>query len=286
MNKTIYMTYKKAIPDLVCSRWKTLNKDYEIELSLDDDCIRFLETHFNSYIANLFKQIPVGMYKADLWRLCKLYVHGGVYADVDMIPYLDIDTLDVSASLCTCLSKNGGAVFQAFIISKPKNPLLLQFLISFLLNNPQQYPNGPCYDMYKCISYTLGVPKLHPEIKYEMNDVKIHVDIGTSNTNIKTIDLHYFPTDVPYTIFLHPHTYSDQLSITLNGTRLTVKRLDANLGWGHPHSCYISIPSKESIFFFREWLGDNDDWRTSYVMYKGTKIFDSRDMTYHNNGGW
>ena len=119
MNKTIYMTYKKAIPDLVGSRWKTLNKDYEIELSLDDDCIRFLETHFNSYIANLFKQIPIGMYKADLWRLCKLYVHGGVYADVDLIPYLDIDKLDVSASFYTCLSKNPGAVFQAFIISKP-----------------------------------------------------------------------------------------------------------------------------------------------------------------------
>ena len=46
MNKTIYMTYKKNIPPFVFYRWKMLNKEYNIDFSLDDDCIHFLQHHF------------------------------------------------------------------------------------------------------------------------------------------------------------------------------------------------------------------------------------------------
>ena len=33
VNKTIYMTYKKIIPDIVFKRWNLLNKEYKMELS-------------------------------------------------------------------------------------------------------------------------------------------------------------------------------------------------------------------------------------------------------------
>jgi len=65
-NKTIYMTYKKEIPDIVFKRWNLLNKEYKIDLSLDKDCIKFLEDNFNDYIVNIFLKIPQGMFKADL----------------------------------------------------------------------------------------------------------------------------------------------------------------------------------------------------------------------------
>ena len=76
----IYMTYKKKVPSKVFRRWKELNPGYEIELSLDDDCYVFLKDNFNDYVADLFRKIPVGMYKADLWRICKLYINGGTKA--------------------------------------------------------------------------------------------------------------------------------------------------------------------------------------------------------------
>ena len=41
--------------------------------SLDKDCLDFLETNFNNNIYNLFNKIDKGMYKADLWRICKLF---------------------------------------------------------------------------------------------------------------------------------------------------------------------------------------------------------------------
>ena len=57
-NKTIYMTYKKPVPEKVFSRWINLNKKYTIDFSLDTDCVYFLKTHFNDYISDLFLKIP------------------------------------------------------------------------------------------------------------------------------------------------------------------------------------------------------------------------------------
>ena len=84
MNKTIFMTYKQDIPNKVRERWLEYNSNYNIDLSLDCDCERFLLDNFNNNIYNLFKSIDKGMYKADLWRYCKLYKNTGVYADVDL----------------------------------------------------------------------------------------------------------------------------------------------------------------------------------------------------------
>jgi len=67
MNKTIYMTYKKDIPEIVFNRRKNLNCHYNIDFSLDEDCISFLKTYFNEYIVHLFQTIPRGLNKADLW---------------------------------------------------------------------------------------------------------------------------------------------------------------------------------------------------------------------------
>jgi len=53
------------------------------------------------------------MYKADLWRLCKLYIHGGVYADVDLVPYINIDNLDKDITFYSCISDSNDGIFQA-----------------------------------------------------------------------------------------------------------------------------------------------------------------------------
>lgn len=291
MNKTIYMTYKKPVPALVPARWKELNPDYDVELSLDKDCVEFLETHFNRHVADLFRRIPTGYHKADLWRLCKLYIHGGVYADVDLIPHLRIDDLDRDVTFYSCLSILRGTTFQAFMVhfGGPKNPLLLCFLLSFLLHEPYRPgPTSPCKDMYECIQYNLGGAHPLPEKKYRLDTVRIRVDIGPCLTKTKTMDLFYFPSDIRYTI--HSSTSTQQGDATfhfeIQGTTLVVTRTDRDGGWDHSHSCDICLPSKETIFLFPEHRGSNGHWTTSYVTHNNIKILDSRDMNYYHNKGW
>ena len=282
MNKTIYMTYKKEIPDKVADRWKQLNPSYNIDFSLDNDCIHFLRTYFNDYIANLFMSIPQGMYKADLWRLCKLYVHGGVYADVDLVPHINIDVLDKSIDFYSCLSVLKDCIFQAFMVnfSKPRNPLFYVFLLSFLLNNPYTTPNGPTYDMYRCLSYMIDKP-ICPRVKYEFV-VKIKIPIGASTSNVKYIPLYYFPIFPRVEIKLHPHSLSEKFSIIIQNHVLIVTRTDQPTGWVNSHAIDILF-SKTSMMLFQEHWGKDSCAKTCFVSHYKTKILDSRDKDFVNH---
>jgi hypothetical protein len=292
VNKTIYMTYKTTVPDKVFDRWKNLNPEYNIDFSLDNDCIDFLKNNFNHYVANLFKVIKVGMYKADLWRLCKLYIHGGVYADVDLVPYIDIDSLDKEVTFYSCIADSNNAIFQAFMInfSKPKNPLILHFILSYLLNNPYQYFNGPTFDMYNCIKYNLNVENIIPDTKYNINEIKINIFVGPSKTHTKIINLFYFPPNVSYTIKLvmKNNPYSDKFNCKIKNHYLYVTRIDktSDIGWGHPHSVDICIQSNETIYLFKEKMLEQNVVNSAIVTYNNTKILDSRDPEYSKNKGW
>ena len=287
-NKYIYMTYNKNIPDKVIKRWKNYNIDYTVDLSLDKDCIDFLEKNFNSNISNLFKGIFRGAHKADLWRLCKLYLNSGTYADVDLVPYFCIDDLDKNITFYSCLSIDGKGIFQALMVnfSKPKHPIFLVFLISFIINRPDKsHWIGPTFDMYNCIKYSLNVNKLYPDKKYEIDYLKIKIPIGSSTENIKIIDLYYFPDDVKYTIKLHQdNPHNDRFDIKINNNYLIVKRIDVDCGWGHNHIVDICFPCKTSFYFFKERI-IGDDIVNCYVTHKNEKILDCRDAEYHNNGG-
>ena len=288
MNRTIYMTYKKNIPEKVEKRWINYNNDYKIDFSLDNDCLEFLENNFNNKISDLFRKIKDGRYKADLWRLCKLYKNSGIYADVDLVPYLNIDKLDKNITFYSCLSISMKSIFQAFIInfSKPKHPLLLVFLLSFCINKPYGCLNGPTIDMYNCIKYMLNVEKILPEKKYEIDFVKLKICIGSSISNIKRIDLYYFPDNIDYTIKLHKNFYKHEFNFKIENNYLIVKRLDDSGGWEYNHNIDICLPSKCSFFFFKENCGPSNNWVTSYVTYKNEKILDSRDIEYYKNKGW
>jgi hypothetical protein len=280
--KVIYMTYKNIPPKYVFERWQNLNPDYRIDFSLDNDCIQFLQEHFGKEIADLFIQIPQGMFKADLWRLCKLYIYGGVYADVDLVPYISIDKL-IKYNNCfySIMSKDVNSIFQAFFITQIKNPLLLQFILSFIQNKPYNYGNGPTYDMYNCIKYNINT-QINAEIKYDLNTIRINIKIGSSETNIKKINLYNFQyidkSECEFQII--KHNYNDTFQFSLQDNFLIVKRTDSTHGWGHNHSLDILINSNQLIFLFKEVC--DDDWRKSYVTYDNNKIMDSRDWKNYN----
>jgi hypothetical protein len=282
-NNSIYMTYKKCLPEIVSTRWKTLNPDWNIDFSLDKDCVYFLNKYYNVYVANLFEKIDRGMYKADLWRLCKLYTNGGVYADVDLIPHIDLNLLNGS-TFYTCLNSNK-TIFQAFIKSQQSSPLVLVCLISFLINNPYNNPNGPCFDMYNCIDYNLNNQTIKNDKMYNLSQVKIKIDLGISTTNTKVIDLYYFPEDIDYSIKLHEHKWADTFKLKINNNQLIVTRTDSKDGWGYNHFCDIVIHTPETVYLFQEHT--ESDWRKSYVSYRDTKILDSHDLDYVNKtNGW
>jgi len=245
---TIYMTYHSLPPESVIRSWLALNPRANVDFSVDADCIVFLNKEFNKNIAALFKYIPRGMYKADLWRLCKLYIQGGVYADIDLVPFRSLAQITGSVSssssssptppptFYSCLSLGSPSVFQAFIKhTRSRSPLLLGCLLSFIVNKPYtNIDNGPTNDMYHFLLYNVRADikaraaaldgaqapeSLQPFTHYILHKVRIPIHFSSRDEDI--VPLHYFPVGVTYTLSVSPNTRNQW--ILANKDKLNVK---------------------------------------------------------------
>ena len=139
--------------------------------------------------------------------------------------------------------------------------------------------------MYECIKYNLDGVDPEPFVRYDLDEVKIKIFVGSSDKNIKRINLYYFPSYINYRIQLKENTTDHEFVYRIFNNMLCVKRSDENTGWDYEHSLDICISSKESIFLFKEdWEGG--DLVNANVKLGSKKILDSRDINYHANKGW
>ncbi|MEB3231014.1 MAG: glycosyltransferase [Leptolyngbyaceae bacterium] len=105
--------------------WSNLNPEYEYRFSDKDDRVQFIQTHFEAEVLAAYHALNNGAFKADLWRYCKLYVEGGVYADVDTLCSRPLSKLIRPDDAFIVPSGVGPYyVFNAFICSVPHHPFL------------------------------------------------------------------------------------------------------------------------------------------------------------------
>ena len=180
--KCIYLTYKNSnIPNKFLQRWKDLNNDYEIKFYDDNDCFEFIRNNFGEDYSSYFSEIKIGPYKADFWRLCILYVNGGIYSDIDIVPHVPINKIIEDSDLCTCLAMNKTSIFQAFLACSPKNELIKLCLDSFYAkrndkNFLKELKNcDPTYDMFNVFCNYLNKIKIKPNKCYYKKNQKIKI---------------------------------------------------------------------------------------------------------------
>ena len=121
--KIIYQTYhkKNKIPQKVYDNIKKYAPNYKHIIYDDQECITFLENHYNHEFSNLFKAIKSGPHKADLIRYCLLYLTGGVYLDIKTELIKPIDEIFTTNNTYTVISSSKNHIYQGIIASKPKN---------------------------------------------------------------------------------------------------------------------------------------------------------------------
>ena len=82
----IYQTWStKDLPPKMRERVELLknqNPRFTHHLYDDNDCREFIRTHFKPDVLWAYDSLIPGAYKADLWRLCILFIHGGIYMDI------------------------------------------------------------------------------------------------------------------------------------------------------------------------------------------------------------
>lgn len=138
-DKVIHITYKNIEKlETVKNQWLTLNPNYRVELYDDNRCTQFLTENFGKTYSDIFNYIKDGPIKSDFFRICILYIHGGVYVDADIRPLVPLDDfIEHDIDFATCISynyKKNSTSYKYnphFIVSRKYN--------SYLYNAIKQY---------------------------------------------------------------------------------------------------------------------------------------------------
>lgn len=121
-----------------------LNPDYEWLFMDDARCDQFIKDNFNHQFYDMYKSLPHGVMKADVWRVAVVYVYGGVYVDTDCECIKPISTwLKHDDTLIVGVEVDNGDLYNCVFASIPRHPALLQVLNLFVeLYNSPYFLNG------------------------------------------------------------------------------------------------------------------------------------------------
>jgi len=171
----VYMTWKhKPLPPLMqqnIDRLKQLNPEFTFHLYTDEDCLAFIQKHFTPDVADAFQSLLPGAYKADLWRLCILYVNGGYYMDIKLSPLKKFRLIELSEDEHYVLDrpKYSLHIYNALMICKANNPFLFQCIRQIVHNVNIKYygntvlsPTGPEMLGRIASAYKLNIDLVYP----------------------------------------------------------------------------------------------------------------------------
>ena len=157
----IYLTWgTKKLPIKMqenLDRMRIVNPEFNIQLFDDNDCRDFIQNNFPEDILIAFDTLNPGAYKADLWRLCILYINGGIYADIKLNCINNFKFIALTEKEHLVLDRPGIywkegeiGIYNALLVAKPKNILFLRCInkISENVKNKNYdfhclYPTGP-----------------------------------------------------------------------------------------------------------------------------------------------
>jgi hypothetical protein len=107
---------------------KTHNPEFTHYLYDDEMCREFIKNNFDEDVLYAFDKLKPGAYKADLWRYCVLYIHGGIYLDikfkcVNQFKLIELTDKEYYVKDISFAGNNG--IYQAFMVNLPGNSSLL-----------------------------------------------------------------------------------------------------------------------------------------------------------------
>jgi hypothetical protein len=108
--------------------WDLLNPKYQRILMDDERCDSFIKDNFSPEFYKVYASLPMGIMRADMWRVAVVYIYGGVYADIDCECVVPLDTWLADYSLVVAVETDNGELSNFFFAATPKHPALLSVL--------------------------------------------------------------------------------------------------------------------------------------------------------------
>ena len=100
------------------------NPEFEYHIYDDAMCRKFIKTHFDEDVVFAFDKLKPGAYKADLWRYCALYIHGGIYIDIKMKCVNGFRLVQLTDKEYWVKDCSPAGIYQAIMVCLPNNESL------------------------------------------------------------------------------------------------------------------------------------------------------------------
>ena len=192
--KQVFMCWSTSIlpPKMqeVIDQNKLLNPEFTFHLYDDNQCREFIQNHFEKEVVYAFDKLIPGAYKADLWRLCVLFIQGGIYLDIKFkcingftfseVIDKEYFTLDIPSLSWT--NKMHG-IYNGFMVCKSKNPFLWKCICKIIDNVEKEEYGKSCL-------FPTG-PGLLGDIYFESITTDMNIDIDVEDKFIQKLSLDF-----------------------------------------------------------------------------------------------
>ena len=150
----IYQTWStKELPQKMRERVEQLkiqNPKFNHYLFDDNDCREFIKTHFKPDVLNAYDRLIPGAYKADLWRLCILFIKGGIYLDIKLACINGFKLIELTEEEHFVKDRPSNSIYNALMACLPGNIFLFKCIIQIVENVKNNFygecplsPTGP-----------------------------------------------------------------------------------------------------------------------------------------------
>jgi len=146
--RDIYQTwFTKELPQKMRERvelLKSQNPRFNHYLYDDNDCREFIRNNFRPDVLNAYDSLIPGAYKADLWRLCILFINGGIYLDIKLICVNGFRLIELTENNHFVKDRPNNAIFNTLMVSQKGNIFLYKAIRQIVENvNNKYYGNTP-----------------------------------------------------------------------------------------------------------------------------------------------
>jgi hypothetical protein len=116
----------ESIPAVLSSAMKRSANHLACDIKYydDDDCVRLIRDNFEPKVLKAYNMLRPTAFKADLFRYCCLYLHGGVYSDIGHTIIKDYQINQDNVDMILVKDKNAGKSCKtqiSFMATIPKN---------------------------------------------------------------------------------------------------------------------------------------------------------------------
>lgn len=138
----VWQTYKtKDLPLKAkeCQKtWHSVFADSDYTLCDDTDLERFMHDHFDADVNAVFHAFPLGVMRADVWRYAVMYVHGGIYSDIDSVALKPRSAWNIREQDKVIIALENDVHFcQWTLVSVPRHPLF-EYVLTLIVEEAQR----------------------------------------------------------------------------------------------------------------------------------------------------